>query len=121
MSNQVQLQSVTSLQVTVNKKFPLSLIIEVTGEATTPGFTNIHLEPYFYIAPPEGGLYEFSLTGVVPDEEVNDKTGEKVNVTAEVYVWESFPSDLKGIKVYANENSAEELLFAEPAEAQGLF
>lgn len=118
MSNQVQLQSVTSLKVTINRQFPISLTIEVTGETSHPGFINIHLEKYFYEVPPEDGLYEFSLAGVPPADPEADVI---TTVTAQPYVWEYLPADLKGVRVHANLNSAEELLFADPVETEGLF
>lgn len=121
MSSQLQLQSVSSLEVKINNRFPLFLIIEVTGEFPVASFTNIHLELYFYVTPPDGGIYEFSLTGVPPTDEANEYTEEWTTATAEPYVWNNFPVNLKDIKVHTDQNNTEELLFVEPAATEGLY
>lgn len=112
-----QLYAVTSLQIIINRQFPPSLDIQATGEAVSTGFTEIRLEPFLYTTPPADGIYEFSLTGVAPfEEQVPGNTS-----VAASYYWESFPEDLRGIRVHADSNNIENVLFPVIAETSGLY
>jgi hypothetical protein len=45
---------------------PPRLIVEVSGMAATPGWTNVRLERQTYLTPPEDGVQEFDLVGDRP-------------------------------------------------------
>jgi hypothetical protein len=97
-----KLMTVTSVKIDIPRG-PLQLIkIMCECDGTTPGWTNIHLSPFVYVKPPADGIYEFDLVGTPPTGIVNELITHYI---AEVYVWKNYPKDLKGIKVYAAQNS----------------
>jgi hypothetical protein len=101
--------SVKNVAVEAATKEGGSLKITVSGEATTPSWEDPHLSACIYTTKPKDGIYSFDLvakrpTGIVPQY--------VAPISAKVFVWHNFPSDLKGIRVIAKSNSVEKLLEA---------
>lgn len=114
---QQQLTTITDVLTAIDNQFPPALIISVKGIAPGTGFTDVHLEPYFYDIAPVDGIFEFSFVGIPPQEQ----QAEIPEAVEAVYRWESFPETLKRISVYADDNSIEKILFETEQPASGLF
>jgi hypothetical protein len=115
--SEVLILTVTGVETEIEKTFPPALVIKAKGESTVAGVYNAKLNPYYYFAPPQDGIYEFALVVSEPDY-----NAEYILTPVEVqtFVWHNFPEDLKGIRVYAATNSIEEVLFQE-AETSELY
>jgi hypothetical protein len=79
---------------------PSSLIITVKGENLNSNYTNIRLEPFVYVQPPLNGIWEFTMVGEVPPI-----TDNLVTHVGTQYLWQDFPKNAKGIRVYSQTNS----------------
>lgn len=101
MADTVKVYEVKSVKLNVEKN---TLSIHADGVVRTSGYTNPRLEPFVYIQPPADGIWDFDF--------VADKPGGPVKqvltpISAD-YTWESFPSDIKGVRIHAETNSIEE-------------
>ncbi|WP_219702870.1 hypothetical protein [Marinomonas lutimaris] len=101
-----KLLRVNNIDLALLKSNPPQLSITVFGSSPTTGWTNTHLVPYVYIMPPEGGIYDFDLVGTPP----SGPAGEMISPAVANYIWPEYPSDLKGVRVHASLNKAEEML-----------
>ncbi|MFT3704544.1 MAG: hypothetical protein QM802_19410 [Agriterribacter sp.] len=115
---QKQLTTINDIQIEIDHQFPPALIIKVQGEAPGVGYSDVHLEPYFYHSVPSDGIFAFSLVGTAPEQE---ETNTPEEVEAAVFRWDNFPDTLKGIKVYADNNAVEKVLFQLESTASELY
>ena len=59
--------SVENVEFALTKSNPPSLIISAFGTTSTPGWTNLQLQPLWNRThPPKNGVYEFAFTGTPP-------------------------------------------------------
>jgi hypothetical protein len=93
---------ITEIELIILKKNPPALSIICKGQVDSGGWSNGKLVPYFYIYPPVNGIYEFDF---IADEPSGPVTTVISDITTEEYLWDNFPSDLKGVKIYASSNS----------------
>lgn len=98
---------VLKIELSIQEINPPNLVINTKGEVTSSGWGNGVLIPYIYIAPPADGIYEFDFVADPPSGIVPQVISP---IDAERFVWKGFPSELKGVKVYASSNSLTEKL-----------
>lgn len=108
--------SVLGIDVSYLKSYPPILTITVYGTTSTSGWTNIKLVPRTYVTPPEDGIQEFDLMGIPPQDFVLQVVTQ---VTSEPFLWstDSMPNWVRGIKVYASDNSVIKPFLTEAANA----
>lgn len=100
-----KLYSVDEVKLSIQKINPPNLVVRADGKSNSTGWSDQQLLPYVYISPPADGIYEFDLVGTPPGPEtIVNRVISDMNPEAEL-VWEGFPSDLKGVRVYASYNS----------------
>ncbi len=108
-----KVMDVTEVTLNIQKTNPPSLVISCHGIVNTGGWSHGKLVPFIYVMPPADGIYEFDFVANAP-------TGIVIQVvtpiTAEDFVWEDFPAELKGVKVYASQNNITEFIEAEKSE-----
>ena len=103
----VKIYSVHSVSLSILKKNPPILHIDAKGKTRTSGYTNVRLEPRIYVKPPADGIYEFDFVATEP-------SGVAAQVLTDVeaaYDWDSYPDELKGVKLYAETNDIVEMLY----------
>ena len=96
------LTSVSSLVAYVERENPSVLVVSVSGEAPSTGYSHMILELIENVAPPDNGIYEMLLLGTPPEENL---PFQRTYVHANTLHWINYPADLKGIAVIALENS----------------
>ncbi|MEH0157364.1 hypothetical protein V6R21_24845 [Limibacter armeniacum] len=101
--------NISDVSLEIEKTNPLRLLIKAKGTVPTDGWTNGILVPFVYVVPPIDGIYEFDF---VADPPTGISTQAISKIDAE-FVWEDFPVDLRGIKIYASENSVVTMIDAE--------
>jgi len=85
------------------------LTITARGEVPTGGWSKGRLNPFVYITPPKDGIYEFDFVADRPAD--GDVVSQGItSITAEPFSWSDFPTELKGVKIYASENEVIEML-----------
>ncbi|MBT3647230.1 MAG: hypothetical protein HN542_03200 [Flavobacteriales bacterium] len=90
---------------------PPTIEIFAYGLTRTSGWTNGKLIPHIYLMPPEDGIYSFDFVANIPelelkaDSRVKGLSEEFVRGVTAIFTWEHFPSELTGIRVYAQRNS----------------
>lgn len=104
---------VTEVTLEILKKNPPILAITSKGKVSSGGWTNGQLIPFVYIMPPLDGIYEFDF---IADEPTDISTDVISEITSKVFMWDDFPVELKGVKVYASENSITALIKEENNE-----
>ena len=98
---------VTGVTLEILKKNPPILVITSKGNVSSGGWSNGQLIPFVYIMPPSDGIYEFDF---VADEPTGISTQVISEITSQSFMWDDFPADLKGVKVYSSSNSKIETL-----------
>ena len=93
---------VTDVRLNILKRNPPILQINCKGNASSAGWLNGQLNKFEYITPPLDGIYEFDF---VADETAGISTRVISEITSEPFMWDDFPSELKGVKVYATKSS----------------
>ncbi|SDD85973.1 hypothetical protein [Pedobacter soli] len=99
--------SVISSTLEILKDDPSTLVINAYGTVKTGGWSNGKLSPYVYIVPPADGIYEFDF---VANKPVGIVTEVITPIHSKPYFLAKFPSDLKGVKIYASTNFIVETL-----------
>lgn len=95
---------ISGSEITILKTFPPTLSINACGENLTTGWGNdFELSPYYYITPPEDGVYEFNFIGTPPNP--NDVILDVLTPCFANYFWNDFPNELKGVRIFSMENS----------------
>ena len=92
---------VTEVTLNILKKNPPILEIICKGNVSSGGWSNGQLTPFVYIMPPLDGIYEFDF---VADEATGISTQVISEITSEPFMWDNFPAEVKGVKVYASNN-----------------
>lgn len=95
-----QLAEITS--VTVAKTSPNSITVTVKAMAPTPGYSHFRLKPVTYIQAPPDGIYDLTAVGVPPGGIV----AQVLSPVSFTYAWQTYPGELKGVRVHALSNSA---------------
>lgn len=107
-----RIMEVISVDLKIWKSNPSILDINCKGTVPTSGWSNGQLSPYIYIQPPQDGIYDFDFIAEPPK-------GPALQVISRInanYQWQSFPSDLKGVRVHARNNAVEALLTKQTIE-----
>jgi hypothetical protein len=99
-------QSVTQVSLSVLESFPPQLQITASGTVPTAGWTNPQLLPRTYIQAPLDGIYDFDFVADSPEGVV----AQVVTSISANYLWQSFPSELKGVRIHAATNEQVALL-----------
>lgn len=92
---------VTEVTIEILKKNPPILAVTAKGNVSSGGWTNGQLIPFVYIMPPLDGIYEFDF---VADEPTGVSTQVISEITSQTFMWDDFPRELNGVKVYASSN-----------------
>jgi hypothetical protein len=95
-----KIMKVSSVKLQIWKSKPPMLEIDCQGVVTTTGWTNGQLAPYYYIMPPQDGIYEFDFVADPPKE----MALQVLTPISARFVWPSFPEDLKGVRIYSKTN-----------------
>ncbi|WP_298140566.1 hypothetical protein [Flavobacterium sp.] len=90
----------TEVTLRILEKKPPILAINCIGNVTTSGWSNGQLIPFVYVAPPADGVYEFDFVA----EEPTGISTEVISKIKSELMWDNFPLDLKGVKVYSSCN-----------------
>lgn len=101
-----KVMEVTEVKLAVLESFPPKLQINVSGTVPTGGWSNPKLKPYIFIQPPPDGIYDFDFVADPPD-------GPATQVISPIhadYLWNSFPENVKGVRVHAAQNSKTAML-----------
>jgi hypothetical protein len=93
---------VTEVTVELLKKLPPALGITAKGNVSSGGWSNGKLIPFVYKTIPLDGIYEFDF---IADEPSDISTQVISEITSNEFLWDDFPQEVKGIRVYASENS----------------
>jgi hypothetical protein len=92
--------SVQSVDLTIVKSEPQTLVIDARGVATTQGWKEPKLTPS-YTKFPADGIQEFDFVAVPPDGMVKPVL---YPVTAQSLPWNDPPAHLRAVRVYAESN-----------------
>jgi hypothetical protein len=104
-----QIFQVDSVTLSLNKKLPPDLIVEAEGMCSTSDWKDGELNPYVYITPPADGIQEFDFVATPP-------TGISRPVLTPIeasHIMRDMPDWVRGVRIYAESNQAEESLVAE--------
>jgi hypothetical protein len=96
---------VKSVDIAILKSNPPLLFVGASGEVPTTGWTNIRLEPYYYIAPPRDGIWAFDFVGDPP----TGMAGQVV-LPCHASIVTRLPKWLKGVRIHAAQNTMEATL-----------
>jgi hypothetical protein len=92
---------VTDFTLVILKKNPPILEVDCKGNVISGGWSNGQLIPFVYKMPPKDGIYEFDF---VADEPTGPDTDVITEITSVPFMWDNFPMELKGVKIYASSN-----------------
>lgn len=95
------IREVTEVRLAVLESFPSKLRITATGNVPTGGWSNPQLNPVVNIQAPPDGIYDFDFAADPP----KGPATQVISPIQAVYVWDSFPAELKGVRVNATQNS----------------
>jgi hypothetical protein len=85
------------------------LVVTVTGQVPTGGWTDAKLTRRTYIKPPADGIYDYDLTAVRP-------TGAATQVISKVKTtdrWTNPPAGMKGVRVHGTGDGVKTVKFDE--------
>lgn len=98
------------------RKTDPQLLIAAEGQVPTSGWSDGELSEYIYVVPPEDGIYEFDFVAKPP-------SGPVIQVVSPIFASDmtKWHRGIKGIKVYAAENSVTVrlLTIAAPPKTKG--
>jgi hypothetical protein len=97
-----RIMDVQSVQAVIVKTNPPGLVVSASGEVATAGWTNIRLEPFFYIMPPADGIWDLDFSGDPPTGFV-----AQVVLPVSASITLPVPKWLKGVRVHAAQNQIE--------------
>ena len=102
----VLVREVTAVEIAFEKSNPPNLLVSAKGVVPTAGYTNPHLEPVVYIAPPADGVQDLSFYADPPPP---GRVVAQVlrEIEAPVLRIERVPDWLKGVRVHAQTNTME--------------
>jgi hypothetical protein len=107
---------VTTIHLNVLESDPLQLSIGVEGNTRTGGWSNPQLVPYEYVAPPADGIYEFDFKAQPPAGIAT----QAITPIKTSYTLDPLPDNLKGAKIYAEENNMVAMLETEDLICGGI-
>ncbi len=108
-----KVMEVTEVTLEILKKNPPVLAITSKSNVNSGGWSNGKLIPFDYKMFPLDGIYEFDF---IADEPTGISTEVISELTSETFMWDDFPAELNGIKVYASENNITSLIKEESRE-----
>lgn len=94
------------LRITLKKAGTKVLVMHAEGVADSGSWSNARLVPFAYGKPPADGIYEFEF---VAEEVLSKRSNAAGADVAAVYEWPGFPPGLRGVKVYALDNSVTQM------------
>ncbi len=90
------------------KTNPPTLVVKVTGQANTAGWSEPKLARRVYVKPPADGIWEFDLFATPPP----GNPPPAVSKIEAIYRWTDFdPATVKGLRVYGKDDGVVEVLF----------
>ncbi|ARO87885.1 hypothetical protein EBAPG3_008955 [Nitrosospira lacus] len=95
------IREVTEVRLAVLESFPPKLQITSAGNVPTGGWSNPRLSPLVNIQAPPDGIYDFDFAADPPASPAT----QVISPIHAVYVWDSFPAGVKGVRVNAAQNS----------------
>jgi hypothetical protein len=97
-----RVMEVKAARAVIVKTNPPGLLADANGEVPTAGWTNIRLEPFFYVVPPADGIWDMDFVGDPP-------TGIVAQVVLPVSASITLPAPhwLKGVRIHAAQNELE--------------
>ena len=98
--------SVTSVDLSLNRKLPPDLVIDAHGETRSNHWTDPELQPWIYIEPPLDGVYDFDFVAQPPSGPSNPV----ITPIQAQHVWKDLPDHVRGIRVHSETNSVTEWL-----------
>lgn len=101
-----QLAEITSVRVV--KTSPNTVTVTVKAVAPTPGYSHFSLRPVTYIQAPPDGMYDLTAVGTPPGGIV----AQVLTPVALTYAWQTYPGELKGVRVHATGGAVEARLAA---------
>lgn len=107
---------ITAIHLDVLESFPPQLNINTEGNTRTGGWSNPQLVSYKYVAPPADGIYEFDFKAQPPAGIVT----QVITPIETSYILDPLPDDLKGIRIYAEENNKVAMLEANDLTCGGI-
>lgn len=99
-------QSVNQVSLNVLESFPPQLRITASGTVPTADWTNPQLLPRTYIQAPPDDIYDFDFVADPPA----GVAAQVVTPIKATFLWQSFPSELKGVRIHAATNEQVALL-----------
>ncbi len=98
---------IISLNITFNKEFPYEMGLFTKGETHFSEFNQAYILPHYYEKAPKDGVFDFDLM-----VETHHEPLLKISTQlAAVYIWDNYPTDIKGIRVHAANNLLEQSLY----------
>jgi phenylpyruvate tautomerase PptA (4-oxalocrotonate tautomerase family) len=85
------------------------LVVTVTGQVPTGGWTDPRLTRRTYIKPPADGIYDYDLTAVRPAGAAT----QVISTVKTTHRWTDPPSDIKGIRVHGVADGVKTVKFDE--------
>lgn len=113
-SKAITVPKILSVSHQLQKSNPPALILDVTGEVPTGGYTNVILERAVYVKPPEDGIQDYYL-------KANPPTGVAITVISEVKasdVWTDLPAWVKGVRVHGEKHGIKVVRFDQEREME---
>lgn len=95
------IREVTEVRLAVLESFPPKLQITATGNVSTGGWSSPQLRPVANIQAPPDGIYDFDFVADPPQGPAT----QVISPIHAVYVWDSFPAEVKGVRVNAAHSS----------------
>lgn len=95
------IREITEVRLAILESFPLKLQITAAGNVSTGGWSNPQLRPFVNIQAPPDGIYDFDFVADPPE----GPAMQVISPIHAVYVWDSFPANVKGVRVNAAQNS----------------
>lgn len=95
------IREVTEVRLAVLESFPPKLQITASGNVPTGGWTNPRLNPFVNIQASPDGIYDFDFAADPPEGPAT----QVISPIHAVYVWDSFPADVRGVRVNSAQNS----------------
>jgi len=94
---------VTKVEAHIHKVNPPRLHVTAIGNASSGSQLNARLERRIYVVFPADGIQEYNFLIDVPD----GPTTEDIKSHTVSDTWENFPTELKGVRVYAKSGNSE--------------
>ncbi len=95
------IREISEVRLAVLESFPPKLQITAMGNVPIGGWSNPQLTPFVNIQAPPDGIYDFDFVADPPEGAAT----QVISPIHAVYVWDSFPAELRGVRINAAQNS----------------